>query len=141
MTAAGHLVAACRRRCPSVVAREPSDATILERVAVNGHGPRQPRDKRRRHVPGRGRVSWRAPPLTDPIHGWRTTGGCSSTCGIRMARSRSLGGQSVTCREFADFVGGYLSGELPSDVMAQFERHRSHCANCDTYLAHYRKTI
>ena len=26
------------------------------------------------------------------------------------------GGQSVTCREFAEFIGEYLSGELSSDV-------------------------
>jgi anti-sigma factor RsiW len=47
----------------------------------------------------------------------------------------------VTCREFADFIGGYLSGELPSDATAQFERHVSLCANCRAYLAQYRATI
>jgi anti-sigma factor RsiW len=47
----------------------------------------------------------------------------------------------VTCREFAEFIGEYLSGELPSDVTAQFERHMSRCANCDAYLANYRMTI
>jgi anti-sigma factor RsiW len=47
----------------------------------------------------------------------------------------------VTCREFAEFIGEYLSGELPSDVTAQFERHMSRCTNCDAYLANYRMTI
>jgi anti-sigma factor RsiW len=47
----------------------------------------------------------------------------------------------VTCREFAEFIGEYLSGELPSDVTAQFERHMGRCANCHAYLANYRTTI
>ena len=47
----------------------------------------------------------------------------------------------MTCREFAEFIGEYLSGELPSDATAQFERHMSRCANCHAYLANYRTTI
>jgi anti-sigma factor RsiW len=47
----------------------------------------------------------------------------------------------VKCREFAEFIGEYQSGELPSDVTAQFERHMSRCGNCHAYLANYRMTI
>ena len=47
----------------------------------------------------------------------------------------------MTCREFADFVMDYLTGELPADVAASFDRHLSACPNCRTYLAQYRATI
>ena len=47
----------------------------------------------------------------------------------------------MTCREFADFMADYLSGELPADVRAQFEQHLSVCANCVKYLAGYRGAI
>ena len=47
----------------------------------------------------------------------------------------------MTCREFADFIGDYLSGELPADETALFERHMSRCPNCHAYLANYRTTI
>jgi anti-sigma factor RsiW len=45
----------------------------------------------------------------------------------------------VTCREFADFMADYLSGELPADTVARFETHLSVCENCTIYLANYRK--
>ena len=47
----------------------------------------------------------------------------------------------MTCREFADFMMDYLSGDLAADVAASFERHLSVCANCRTYLAQYRATV
>jgi anti-sigma factor RsiW len=47
----------------------------------------------------------------------------------------------VTCREFTDFIDGYLSGELSAEETALFERHMSRCPNCHAYLANYRKTI
>ena len=47
----------------------------------------------------------------------------------------------MTCREFADFMMDYLTGELPADVVSSFERHLSRCPNCVTYLAQYRATI
>jgi anti-sigma factor RsiW len=47
----------------------------------------------------------------------------------------------VTCREFADFMMDYLTGELSADVVALFERHLSRCPNCRTYLAQYRATV
>ena len=47
----------------------------------------------------------------------------------------------MTCREFADFMMGYLSGELSSESRAEFERHLSLCNNCRRYLASYEETV
>jgi len=47
----------------------------------------------------------------------------------------------VTCREFADFMGDYLSGELSSGTRSAFEHHLQLCANCRNYLAGYEETI
>lgn len=47
----------------------------------------------------------------------------------------------MTCREFADFIGDYLSGELPPDSRAAFEHHLRLCANCEKYLAGYEATV
>jgi anti-sigma factor RsiW len=47
----------------------------------------------------------------------------------------------VTCREFADFLGDYYSGELDPDVRVRFERHLGRCANCARYLAGYLETV
>jgi anti-sigma factor RsiW len=47
----------------------------------------------------------------------------------------------VTCREFADFIADYLSGELPAATRASFEDHLKICPNCVAYLSNYRDTI
>jgi anti-sigma factor RsiW len=47
----------------------------------------------------------------------------------------------VTCREFAEFMAEYLSGELAPETRAQFERHLNVCANCVAYLSNYRDTV
>ena len=47
----------------------------------------------------------------------------------------------MTCREFADFIADYLSGELPADIRARFEGHLDVCDNCVTYLAGYKATV
>ena len=47
----------------------------------------------------------------------------------------------MTCREFAQFIADYLSGELPADAKQRFERHLAVCPNCVAYLANYRDTI
>lgn len=46
----------------------------------------------------------------------------------------------MTCREFADFMADYLSGELPGEIRARFDEHLSVCPNCVTYLANYEQT-
>lgn len=47
----------------------------------------------------------------------------------------------MTCREFADFIADYLSGELPAAARASFEDHLQVCPNCVAYLSNYRDTI
>jgi anti-sigma factor RsiW len=47
----------------------------------------------------------------------------------------------VTCREFADFIIDYVSGDLAANVSAPFERHLSRCPSCQAYLAQYRATV
>ena len=47
----------------------------------------------------------------------------------------------MTCREFADFLAGYLSGELPPTVLTAFEHHLELCVNCVRYLEQYRQSI
>ena len=47
----------------------------------------------------------------------------------------------MTCREFADFIIGYVSGELSSESRAEFEYHLSVCINCRRYLASYQETV
>jgi anti-sigma factor RsiW len=47
----------------------------------------------------------------------------------------------MTCRDFADFLGDYLSGELRADILARFEAHIGVCPNCVRYLAQYREAI
>ena len=47
----------------------------------------------------------------------------------------------MTCREFAQFIADYLSGELSADARVEFERHLDVCPNCVAYLSNYRDTI
>jgi anti-sigma factor RsiW len=47
----------------------------------------------------------------------------------------------MTCRELADFILAYTTGELQADERARFEHHLSLCPNCVHYLASYKATI
>ena len=47
----------------------------------------------------------------------------------------------MTCREFSDFIDDYLTGALPTDVLAAFEVHIAVCANCVRFLAQYRDSM
>jgi anti-sigma factor RsiW len=47
----------------------------------------------------------------------------------------------MNCREFTEFLGEYLSGKLPAEERAEFERHLAECPWCVAYLDNYRKTI
>jgi Putative zinc-finger len=47
----------------------------------------------------------------------------------------------VTCREFADFMMDYPSGELSTESRAVFEYHLSLCINCWRYLVIYQDTV
>ena len=58
-----------------------------------------------------------------------------------MPTASVRGSCPVTCREFADFMMDYLSGEMPPEPRAQFERHLSLCVNCQKYLTSYEETV
>ena len=47
----------------------------------------------------------------------------------------------MTCREFADFMMDFQSGELPSDTRTRFEGHLQVCENCRRYLISYQQTV
>ena len=47
----------------------------------------------------------------------------------------------MTCRELADFLDDYLSGDLRPDVRSPFEHHLDVCANCRRYVDQYRQSI
>jgi anti-sigma factor RsiW len=47
----------------------------------------------------------------------------------------------MTCREFANFMLAYSSGEISTKARKVFERHLSVCENCREYLAQYLKAV
>jgi anti-sigma factor RsiW len=47
----------------------------------------------------------------------------------------------MTCREFADFIMDYMTGELPNDERALFERHLQRCPHCPEYLKQYEDSV
>ena len=47
----------------------------------------------------------------------------------------------LTCREFADFIADYASGELSPDAQRRFQEHLDVCPNCQRYLRSYEETI
>jgi anti-sigma factor RsiW len=47
----------------------------------------------------------------------------------------------MTCRELADFIMDYLSGELAPESRTSFEEHLAVCPNCVSYLSTYKATV
>jgi anti-sigma factor RsiW len=47
----------------------------------------------------------------------------------------------MKCRELAEFLNDYVSGELPEESRTHFEFHLSKCRNCHEYLIQYEVTI
>lgn len=47
----------------------------------------------------------------------------------------------MTCREFADFMMDYITGQLPADSRALFERHLARCPKCPKYFEQYKATL
>lgn len=47
----------------------------------------------------------------------------------------------IPCEEVITFLWAYLSGELPAEKVAEFERHLSVCPSCLNYIETYKKTI
>ena len=46
----------------------------------------------------------------------------------------------MTCREVAQFLADYVSGHLPAEVAADFDRHLFECSNCQEFLKQYQAT-
>lgn len=47
----------------------------------------------------------------------------------------------LTCREFVDFIGRYLDGEMEAGEKRTFESHVSECPPCLAYLSTYKETV
>jgi anti-sigma factor RsiW len=47
----------------------------------------------------------------------------------------------MTCREFAEFLMEYLSGELSPAERSVFDEHLAKCPDCVAYLRTYEETI
>jgi anti-sigma factor RsiW len=47
----------------------------------------------------------------------------------------------MNCREFTEFLGEYLSGDLSEEERSIFEWHLAECPECRAYLETYRMTL
>lgn len=47
----------------------------------------------------------------------------------------------MNCRELAEFILDYTTGELPSETRDVFEMHLTRCNTCHEYLAQYKVII
>ena len=47
----------------------------------------------------------------------------------------------MKCRELAEFLIDYVSGELPNETRVHFEMHLTRCRNCHAYLIQYEATV
>jgi anti-sigma factor RsiW len=52
-----------------------------------------------------------------------------------------IGETCVTCRDFAEFLAQYLTGDLALAERTEFEAHLAECPTCVAYLDTYQKTI
>ncbi len=53
----------------------------------------------------------------------------------------TMPGDSITCHEFVEFLGGYHDGELFAAQCRLLEAHVAQCQKCREYLEAYRATI
>lgn len=59
-----------------------------------------------------------------------------------MTRRSIVGrAQSAICREIADLLLDYLSGELDRATTSAFEDHLRLCSDCAAFLNTYKKTV
>ncbi len=47
----------------------------------------------------------------------------------------------LTCQQVISFLGEYIEGGLPAEVLERFEQHLKRCTSCVAYLATYRESI
>ena len=86
---------------------------------------------------------WLRQLLTHPVRGLERYERAVRALAKSQRRDQDLlrGDPVVTCREFADFMGDHLSGELPAEVRSAFDHHLQLCPNCQKYLAGYEETV
>ena len=86
---------------------------------------------------------WLRQLLTHPVRGLESYRELFDALAKSQRRDQDLlrGNAIVTCREFADFMADYLSGELPAGVRSAFDHHLRLCPNCQQYLAGYEETV
>jgi mycothiol system anti-sigma-R factor len=49
--------------------------------------------------------------------------------------------ETITCKEFVDFLMAYLDRELSGVQRSTFEDHLDECPPCKNYLDSYRETV
>jgi len=49
--------------------------------------------------------------------------------------------ESLSCKQFVDFLNDYVAGRQPEDVRKAFEEHIRCCPPCLDFLNAYRQTI
>ena len=47
----------------------------------------------------------------------------------------------LSCREFVEFLGDYLSGDLPAAQVAVFNAHLALCPSCVSYTKTYQEAV
>ena len=49
--------------------------------------------------------------------------------------------ESITCREFIEFLDAYIDGSVTPERKTAFEAHLAECSHCRAYLDEYRATV
>ena len=49
--------------------------------------------------------------------------------------------ESLTCREFIEFLDEYLDGRWPEDRLARFNDHLARCPSCVSYTRSYQDAV
>ena len=47
----------------------------------------------------------------------------------------------ITCQELIEFLGDYVSGELPTSSRTEVDRHLGVCPSCVAYVEGYKRAI
>ena len=47
----------------------------------------------------------------------------------------------MNCREVSQFLSEFVAGELPAEVVGEFDVHLAKCHTCVEFMAQYRATI
>jgi predicted anti-sigma-YlaC factor YlaD len=47
----------------------------------------------------------------------------------------------MTCRDACSYLPEHLAGDMPADMVDEFDAHHAECANCRAFLDQYRQAI